>query len=202
MIKLLKSTVIALFPIVVILNVFNYYAFSESFYNKELPKHSVENIQDALKVVNYLKDKDSLPAMSEKEKVHMSDVRSIIQKISFIKNLSTAVFVLALLFLLINKRSISRILALGSALTALIAISFIALSAASFSSLFLLFHASVFKNDYWLLPEGSTLTSLFPESFFLSVFTKIILTAILISITILFFTTLKKLKRFKYKFVS
>lgn len=202
MINILKPIVVILFPIVVILNVFNYYAFTESFYRNELPKHNVENVQEALKVVNYLKDKDSLPAMSEKEKVHMSDVKSIIQKVSLISNLSTAIFILASLVMLVRKHSISRILALGSALTALIALSFMVLSAVSFSSIFLLFHTTIFNNDYWLLPEGSVLTTLFPGSFFLSIFTKILITTILISAFVFLLTTLQKLKTFKYKFVS
>ena len=202
MISLIRIVVVILFPLVIVLNVFNYYAFSGSFYKNELPKHNVENIQDALKVVSYLKDKGQLPAVSEKEKVHMSDVKSIIQKISFIGHLLTAVFILAILALLISKNSISRTLALGSALTVLIAISLMALSAASFSYIFTLFHNLTFNNDYWLLPEGSMLTSLFPESFFLLVFTKILSTSILISALVFLLTTLQKLKTFKYKLVS
>ena len=202
MIKIIKAIAVILFPLVIILNVFNYYAFSESFYKNELPKHNVENVQSALKVVNYLRSRDQLPAVSEKEKVHMSDVKSIIQKTSFIRNLLTAAFILAILILLICKNSISRTLALGSALTVLIALSIIVLSAVSFSHLFTLFHKFAFNNDYWLLPEGSVLTTLFPASFFFSIFTKILIATILISVLVFLFAALKKLKTFKYKLVS
>ena len=95
MISLIRIVVVILFPLVIVLNVFNYYAFSGSFYKNELPKHNVENIQDALKVVSYLKDKGQLPAVSEKEKVHMSDVKSIIQALNKSKSSSMPAAIIA-----------------------------------------------------------------------------------------------------------
>ena len=102
---------------------------------------------------------------NEKEKSHMSDVRSLYQKVSWIWYGITIILLLAVMMLDKKDRSI---LLIGGSLLALILIGALyVMSLSDFSSYFTKFHEIFFANNHWMLnPETDHLIMLFPEQFF------------------------------------
>ena len=109
--------------------------------------------------------------LSEKELMHMEDVRILVWSSIFIS------FVL-FGFALFSKKSdflYGGIITLGLVLLLLL---FILLD---FSKSFEIFHKILFRNDFWLLPPDSALIQMFPSDFFYKACVRIILYSITFS---------------------
>tara|TARA_Y100000310_G_scaffold342814_1_gene447586 strand:- start:871 stop:1452 length:582 start_codon:yes stop_codon:yes gene_type:complete len=117
---------------------------------------------------------------SEKEIVHLKDVRKLIYV-----GLS-----LLLVLLLVNVWSFSKVsvklrkrVLVKSGVYACASFASLALALwLAFDLFFRLFHEIFFFNDYWMLPADSTLIQMFPQSFFYSAVSSIILYSIVLSL--------------------
>ena len=116
------------------------------------------------------------PAFSEKENLHMQDVRGIV---NFLKSMrwvggGFTLSVLAALYLL-GKDQRSHLMneafrgfAHGSIALLAIALGIVVFGTVDFDGLFWYFHQAVFTNDLWLLnPETDLLVALMPLEFFI-----------------------------------
>lgn len=116
-------------------------------------------------------------AFSQKEIDHMLDVSKLVKKLSiffiFIFLLSSSI----LIWLIRNKFQWLKFL---PTISLVLSIGFLVVALLTFSSSFTLFHRLFFQNDFWLLdPSKDLLINLFPESFFILQFTKIVVLSIL-----------------------
>jgi len=213
-------------PFIIYLYNFNSIAFDRDLYKKEFLKYNVynnlnnydiENINN--NVLNYLiNEKDSSlidnDFFNEREKLHLLDVKNLIQKVLAIYYYSMISFLLLfiLLILLLSwKSKISRtpkifdfcvnfnfkiigkrvliILLFGSLLTLLDAVSFFLLSNFNFDFTFDLFHETFFSlGTFTFNPEFENIVVLYPENLFFDFLIKIIMNTILSSVIILFFS--------------
>ena len=122
----------------------------------------------AVRIVAYLKNRtDELPALSEKERSHLSDVRDAF-------GLGFSAFTLSLLLLAITALALTRVvpakdiwrlvvIAAGAGITALTAL--FAAMLINFSGVFARFHGLFFTGGSWLFAGDATLIRLFPGQF-------------------------------------
>lgn len=126
----------------------------------------VNSIQTTLSVHGQVKE-----AFSEKELLHMQDVRNLFTLCHSIFLLCAAISVLMLALSFIRFRSILSVLA-GSYIRVSLFIAAVGAALAvwaviDFHSLFTLFHHVFFTNDLWLLnPKQDLLLQLMPTAFF------------------------------------
>ena len=120
------------------------------------------------------------------ELVHMADVQSIFQ---VVYALTAAAFLVSLLVLpvLYRRRQDVRRASRAAAriVLTLIAILGVLLATAGFDNIFIMFHELVFANDFWLLPETSSLIRLFPEQYFMTYFLLALCGSVLASVCLL-----------------
>ncbi len=123
---------------------------------------------DSPQVTVTIKGKD-MPVYSQKELVHLADVRAIIQLFGLLQIISMVLLFLSGLYLYLRS-SISRILKgliIGAAATLAFTGILVAWALIDFNSLFILFHIVSFNNNLWILdPAHDYLIMMFPEGFF------------------------------------
>jgi integral membrane protein (TIGR01906 family) len=153
-------------------------------YDEQFEEHQIyQNVGDALviseSILQYFSGRDVLneTQFSERELTHLREVKALITFIKAISVMSLLLFMF-IIFRESRRRKKGKDMGLGliigGLITNLIVLVFLVMSA-HFSSSFLAFHKAVFPTDTWLLPANSTLISLYPEGFFFSMFTQIIL---------------------------
>ncbi|MBI2953744.1 MAG: TIGR01906 family membrane protein [Chloroflexi bacterium] len=109
---------------------------------------------------------------SERETIHLTDVREIIMRIVAVQQMALGYAVLYLATGLLYGRArfirpLAKSLLWGVGLTIAVLVVFGTLSVTDFSSLFLTFHLVSFSNDLWLLdPRTDYLIRMFPSQFF------------------------------------
>ncbi|HNW84846.1 MAG TPA: DUF1461 domain-containing protein [Candidatus Cryosericum sp.] len=105
------------------------------------------------------------------ELVHMADVQSIFQ---LVYGVTAAALLASLVLLPVLHRRHQDLRRTGRAaagiVLGLIALLGILLATAGFDRIFIVFHEFAFANDFWLLPETSSLIRLFPEQYFMTYF--------------------------------
>ena len=177
-------------------------SFQKDFYSKQYEKLEIAqfiNISDADLMattdvlLDYLQDDiDSLDLIVEidgvkrevfnqKEKDHMIDVKNLYLNAMVVKNISLAIFVISILFLIFYKRKeslsifkYSFIEAIKIFSVALVAIIFFAI--VDFDALWRLLHEIFFTNDLWLLDINTdVMIMMFPLEFFNAIVIKIIM---------------------------
>ncbi len=184
--KLLLALTIILF--VVLLN-FRFLVFNQEFYHKEFEKLGVyekfgqeEADKNTDFLISYLKNSQPLETefFNEKEKLHLQDVKSLINKAIFLFY-SALVFLIALL--IVNRKNLAKpFLFSGIGLILLVVI----FAVVNFQSLFFNFHLIAFTNDLWQLnPETDNLINLFPEQFFYDLMKKIMINSLIIGAIII-----------------
>ncbi len=196
------------------LMVFNYYSFNENFYRGEFEKNNVyEKIPEADLMAEdlmlYFLDKNEQllfqEEYSEREMIHLSDVKELFQKeILLLFIVSIAFIALLAVQFLLGERLIKTVF-LGSIITIIVS-SLLSLSGLFFSKSFATFHNIFFSNDYWLLPEGSILITLFPQQFFADFFVHFIIARLIVgfallalSLLVIYRNEIRFMKRFKKK---
>jgi integral membrane protein (TIGR01906 family) len=106
---------------------------------------------------------------SEKELIHLADVRVII-RLFFILQVISIVALIAMGVLVFMGRGLAEVLRglqTGAAIAGLFTVVLIVWSMIDFNSLFLLFHYVSFSNNLWILdPTKDYLIMMFPEDFF------------------------------------
>lgn len=209
LIFVISILMILIIPIIIYGYSFNSIAFDGDLYKREFSKYDVygklknydiESINDDVLV--YLKSgkNDELiknDFFNEREKLHLLDVKNLIQKVFSIYYLSIILFLLLFILLLISInfnfkiiiKKLSIILPIGSLLTLLNTLIFFILSKLNFDFLFDIFHKTFFSaGSYLFNPAFENIVVLYPQGLFLDFFIKIISDSILSSIIVLFFS--------------
>lgn len=149
-------------------------------------------------LINFYKGKESLNESyySEKEIIHLNDLKKINTNLTAIIYVLLALSIVCIFLLGVNS---FKPVIIGSAILILF---FIVVSLINFDSLFTNIHLALFTNDYWLLnPSESILVNVYPFEFFEDSMEKVALTSILHSVVIILasITSVKLLTRFKNK---
>ena len=196
---LLTLTIIAF----VILFNFSFLVFNQDFYYKEFEKlkiyekFSQEEInQNTQELIDYLKNDQPLETgfFNEKEKLHLQDIKSLIDRTLFIFFLTIIVLVI---LLIINRKNLAKpFLFSGLGLISLVLL----FSIINFQNLFFNFHLIAFDNNLWQLdPATDNLISLFSEQFFYDFFRKMLINSLVIGIMLVTvsFLSIKNRQTFK-----
>jgi integral membrane protein (TIGR01906 family) len=153
---------------------------------------SIEQEQTSLildNLLNFFKGEESLEYFEEKEKSHLQDVKVLINKFFFVLNISFIVLIICVLVLFfldkkyLKENYLKIIFLSGLCSFALLALLFLA--GFNFSISFEGFHKIFFPQGNYAFPESSLLISLFPETFFLSFFKRLLLSSGIIAILLM-----------------
>jgi integral membrane protein (TIGR01906 family) len=206
--KILKTLfIISIILLIITLN-FKLLALNFNFYQKEFFKLNVyEKIPDAdknaLNLINYLNGKEQLNNFyNEKEKMHLQDVKDLLNKLSLLFYISL-IFSLSFLIYFIYKREYKLIFnSFFIASLSVIIIIFISLLIfVNFDKFFIKFHEIFFSNDLWLLnPEKDNLINMFPLQFFYDITRKIFVNIFIVSSILIIFAKLKISKKLLNKY--
>lgn len=187
-------------PILLLLNSVEIAAFDLDFYNAQYDENQVmentgiekkELMNITEKMLDYLKgDREDLEVygqvngqkqliFDERDQAHMVDVKELFSEGFFLRNLSLAFFLIALVYLAFikgHKRKAAQGVFLSAAITIFILILLGMIVATDFSKYFDSFHSIFFDNDLWRLdPKESILIHLVPLGFFQNIMVKITL---------------------------
>ena len=205
--KIAAAVTILFLPCIIFLTTFWWYALNISYIQKEIERL---NIYDEFKndrqqvdiktieVVSYLKDQKSIldpQYFSERERLHMSDVKKLMQKARL---LTISLIILALLsitYLALKERPLlGKSLFYGACLTFLLLFVLMAIAKLAFSGMFINFHEAAFTNDYWQLdPAKDTMVRIFNEQFFIDFLKNLVYKSLaLATITLAIVITIRK----------
>jgi integral membrane protein (TIGR01906 family) len=157
------------------------------FYDNEYEKNGIyikfdklETWKNTFALWDYMKsntDTINTDFFSEKDKLHMIDVRNLINKTILTYYVTGTIFILlAIIYCKIyGIQKLSKILIYtGSSIILLLVLA--AILSPIFQHLFILFHKIFFTNDLWLLnPNIDNLINLYPQQFFKDFTTSIII---------------------------
>ncbi len=119
--------------------------------------------------LEFLLNKSELPQeMTELEKSHMQDVKTLVLASSFVLLFSFLIFLL-FIFLSRKKKLLDQAwkgLKISSLITIFIIFLLILLSLFNFDALFLNFHEVFFPQGNWMFPADSLMVQVFPEALF------------------------------------
>ncbi len=212
-----------LIPVILFGFNFNSVAFNEDLYKKEFSKYDVYsdlrgyNVDDINnKVLNYLRlssgdELIDIDFFNEREKIHLLDVKTLIQSIFDVYYFSAILFVLLLIVLTyimdFKIKNIARklfiILPAGSLLTLLVAVLFFALSSLDFNSAFDAFHKTFFSPGTYLFnSEFESIVVVYPEKLFLDLLVRTIFSIILSSGMLFFISATLFFVFFKRNFLN
>ena len=162
----IKYLLLILIPIFIILLNFNLLIFNNNFYDSE--------VHDNL--LSYFKGGKLKFDYSEKELMHLQDVKKLI---NILEEVLYVLIILILLIMFFSKENmfiISGLITIG-----IILILFLF----DFNFLFTKFHEILFINNYWLLESNTLLIKTYPMEFFIRFFKRLILNTIITSLIII-----------------
>lgn len=192
-----------LIPFLILLLGFRLVVFDAGFYKSEFEKYDIygrfdrETADSAIEnLIGYMKSGIPLSDFfNEKEKLHMVDVKGIIQKLLIVMYVLLSIVVIAFLE---NKKYFFKYLFYGGIATLIIVFLFFISSYTGFDFIFYKFHESSFSNDFWRLnPEVDNLKALMPDGFFYDALLRIFLISSVISVVLILIGFLG-MKNFKY----
>ncbi len=168
---------------VLLFSIFFALLFCKPFYSFEYNAHrseiifsnlsKVEYVHYSMEIVDYFFNSDYYITMrdlngnvipgyfTDEEVQHMIDVKNLVRGATLI--FAFSVFFFVILFSYTDKRKVFRTVSFVS--LAFIGILFL-LSVWNFNAVFIAFHKTFFRNNFWLLPENTKLIEMFPEGFF------------------------------------
>jgi integral membrane protein (TIGR01906 family) len=156
-----------------------------------------ETLPDALRASGAPPD-----VYSEKEILHMNDVRDVIRAFATVQTVALAAMALAVVAALAlwnrgGRQFATRTLVVSSIGTVILGAIVGAITFVAFDSLFLLFHEVTFHNDFWELdPRTDHLIQMFPFGFWydamLIVATRVVLVTIMLGVVGMFLGRLRK----------
>ena len=196
-----------------ILGIIFYNCFNLDFYKNFYSKGSLttnigttsdELINNTSNLLDYLNGKAELNAswFSEKDILHMKDVKTLYNISFYTMIFFIAVFIISTILIIVLYKNhtmfyITR--TFNKTLLAFIALIIVLAGVISynFNSFWIKFHQLLFSNDLWLLsPDESNLIKMVPEEFFISLITTIILHILLLFIALFVLNNILK-KRFR-----
>ncbi|MDD5254012.1 MAG: TIGR01906 family membrane protein [Candidatus Nanoarchaeia archaeon] len=204
----IKLAFVLLVFVFVFLLAFQFEIFNLKFYEKEFIKNNVydkfgkeQTLEQTNNLIDYFNGKYKVLGgdfFNDKEKVHLEDVKFLINLATSLFYLSFLAIVLYVIFLFKTDQK-EKLRASISAASFLIIFVVLLLIFSNFSALFLDFHKILFTNDLWLLnPLEDNLIVMFPAGFFYDIFLEIILDALIITLTLILINT-KILNNVKFK---
>jgi integral membrane protein (TIGR01906 family) len=124
--------------------------------------------------VTVIRGGEEVDIFSEKELIHLEDVKDLIQLDYLVQKVALIVMIICAIVLLLLLKEKWRMLIkgffLGSILTLGIMTVLVLWAVFAFDQLFLVFHLLSFSNDFWILdPTKDFLIMLFPGQFFFDV---------------------------------
>lgn len=162
--------------------------FYKDFYQKENIADYIDTSSDNLinntqNLLNYLNKKEQLNTdwFSEKDILHMVDVRNLYTFSHNIMIYCFITFILSTIIIILNLRgkSLLYITKIFNKVLLLFIVLIGGLStiiAYNFNSFWIKFHTTLFSNDLWLLsPSESNLIKMVPEDFFVNLIIRIII---------------------------
>jgi integral membrane protein (TIGR01906 family) len=146
-----------------------------------------QTLPDALKA-----DQAPPDVYSQKEILHMNDVRDVIRAFGSVRTVTLAACAIALLLVIGRwnrggRRFLSRTLITSAIVTVVLGAIVGAITYVAFDALFLVFHEVTFHNDFWELdPRTDHLIQMFPFGFWydamLTVATRVVLVTIFLGV--------------------
>jgi len=168
---------------VLLFSIFFALLFCKPFYSIEYNLHrseiafsnlsKVEYVHYSMEIVDYFFNNDYYIEMrdlngnvipgyfTEEEVRHMIDVKHLVRGVTLI--FAFSLFCFLLLFRFVERRKVLRIVSFAS--LSFIGVLFL-MSVWNFNAVFIAFHKTFFRNNFWLLPENTKLIEMFPEGFF------------------------------------
>ena len=134
----------------------------------------------AQEVLSYLKgDKTDLGFLTERELLHLKDVKNLLDFIFYLFYIFIFVFIFLSLYVYkkCSREKLFKSLLAGGVFSIVFLIFLASGAFFVFDWIFLRFHLFAFSNDFWILPMDSVLIDLFPEEFFYDMFMKILVWA-------------------------
>ena len=183
--------------------------FYKNFYSKEnltanIGTTSDELINNTSNLLDYLNSKAELNTswFTEKDILHMEDVRTLYNVSFYTMIFFIAIFIISTILIMVLYKNhtmfyITR--TFNKTLLAFIVLIIVLAGIISynFNSFWIKFHQLLFSNDLWLLsPDESNLIKMVPEEFFISLITTIILHILLLFIALFVLNNIFK-KRFR-----
>ena len=183
--------------------------FYKNFYSKgnltaNIGTTSDELINNTSNLLDYLNGKAELNTswFSEKDILHMKDVKTLYTVSFYTMIFFIAIFIIStiLIIFLYKNCTMSYITrTFNKTLLAFIVLIIVLASIISynFNSFWIRFHQLLFSNDLWLLsPDESNLIKMVPEEFFISLITTIILHILILFVSLFVLNNIFK-KKFK-----
>ena len=161
-----------LIPFFILLLSINLLIFDQDFYKQEMPQYEIYKEQQE-NLLNYFQGAELEGPYSEKERLHMKDVRNLIW--------SSWILILILIITIVYTKNPKKELYKGGIYTIILTI-LLSLTLLSFSTSFTIFHKLLFTNNLWLLPANSLLIQMFPERFFIQSTKQILLYTFILSL--------------------
>lgn len=187
-----KLLLISVFLFIVLIG-FRLTVFDKGFYFKQYEQNKVnyphaELSENTDNLLDYLNGGHDLAGafFSEKEKIHLRDVKAIITKLILLFYASSALSMSIIAYCIYKKEPFH----LPIKYSALSAISFFlilfVLLVSNFEGLFLNFHLISFSNDLWQLnPQTDNLINMFPQQFFYNAAIRISVISITMAVILL-----------------
>lgn len=179
----------------------NFYLDDNTAYNLEITTEQLLNYTENL--LSYIKNNTPLDNswFTQKDILHMLDVRNLYTTSLNFTIILTELFLLTTFILLIFDNhywyKVTKKFKGAFIVFIIFLISLSLIVTINFNYFWIKFHELIFTNDLWLLaPEESNLIKMFPENFFYSLVTKIIVIILLVFsiLAVINFVLLKKLK--------
>lgn len=194
-----------LIPFLILLLSFRLVVFDIDFYKSEFEKHGIyerfdKEADSAVEnLIAYMKSGIPLSDFfNEKEKLHMADVKAIVQKLFISLYILSCIILLSLLY---NRTYFFKSLFYGGILTLIIIPLFFIFAYTSFDFIFYKFHEVSFSNDFWKLnPEVDNLKALMPDGFFYDALLRIFFISSVISVLFILFGFFSVKKRTRKSF--
>ena len=181
--------------------------FYKNFYSKgnlapNINTSSDELINNTSNLLDYLNSKTELNTswFTEKDILHMKDVKTLYNVIFYTMIFFIAVFIISTILIMVLYKNHTMFYITRTFNKTLLAfiVSIIVLSGIisyNFNSFWIKFHQLLFSNDLWLLsPDESNLIKMVPEEFFISLITTIILHILLLFIALFVLNNIFKKK--------
>lgn len=198
--KIVFFLVVVLLPLIILLSCINIVTYDLNHYRREYVKFNIAEeigISEAglltatENLLDYIKDKredidfvsvikgEEVEFFSDRDKLHMVDVKNIFQAIGFARNTAVLFLITLIFWVKYNKRlniNFGKSLMISPLLGSIPFFILSMLMFIDFNKYFTIFHEIFFSNDLWLLdPKYDRLINIFPEEFFSNTALKILI---------------------------